>query len=99
MLAREYPHCGVSGVPFMNSTTGADATAFSIAERTLAVRKRRWGRRGWRRGRRGEVWGRGRRRGVREWVEVVERGRRRMERRGREGRRRDWRGGLSARFL
>ena len=31
MLARENPHCGVSGVPFMNSTTGADPTALSIA--------------------------------------------------------------------
>jgi len=31
MLALENPHCGVSGVPFINSTTGADATALSIA--------------------------------------------------------------------
>ncbi len=34
MLALENPHCGVSGVPFMNSTTGDEATALSIAERT-----------------------------------------------------------------
>ncbi len=27
----EKPHCGVSGVPFMKSTTGADPTALSIA--------------------------------------------------------------------
>jgi hypothetical protein len=27
----EKPHCGVSGVPFMNRTTGAEATALSIA--------------------------------------------------------------------
>lgn len=33
MLALENPHCGVSGVPFMNRTTGAEATALSIAER------------------------------------------------------------------
>ena len=33
MLALEKPHCGVSGVPFMKSTTGADPTAFSIALR------------------------------------------------------------------
>lgn len=31
MLALEKPHCGVSGVPFMNNTTGAEATALSIA--------------------------------------------------------------------
>jgi hypothetical protein len=31
MLALEKPHCGVSGVPFINNTTGADATALSIA--------------------------------------------------------------------
>lgn len=30
MDAREKPHCGISGVPFMNKTTGADATAASI---------------------------------------------------------------------
>lgn len=48
MLAREKPHCGVSGVPFMNKTTGADATALSIAWRIssesiricMGVRKR-----------------------------------------------------------
>ena len=33
MLAREKPHCGVSGVPFMKRTTGADATALSMAWR------------------------------------------------------------------
>jgi hypothetical protein len=31
MLALENPHCGVSGVPFMNNTTGAEPTALSIA--------------------------------------------------------------------
>ena len=31
MLAFENPHCGVSGVPFMNSTTGFEATAVSMA--------------------------------------------------------------------
>jgi hypothetical protein len=40
MLALENPHCGVSGVPFMNSTTGADSTALSIAARVSAERKR-----------------------------------------------------------
>jgi hypothetical protein len=40
MLAREKPHCGVSGVPFMKRTTGADPTAFSIALRVSAERKR-----------------------------------------------------------
>lgn len=34
MLVLENPHCGVSGVPFMNNTTGADPTALSIAVRT-----------------------------------------------------------------
>ena len=42
MLALEKPHCGISGVPFMNSTTGAVPMAFSIAaltsvERSLAL--------------------------------------------------------------
>jgi hypothetical protein len=32
-VALENPHCGVSGVPFMNKTTGALDTALSIAER------------------------------------------------------------------
>lgn len=41
MLARENPHCGVSGVPFMKSTTGADATALSIAWRVSADMNRR----------------------------------------------------------
>jgi hypothetical protein len=60
MAAREKPHCGVSGVPFMNSTTGAEATALSIAVRTSVDRKDFWRaakrgeRRGLRRGRR--VW-------------------------------------------
>lgn len=31
MVAPENPHCGVSGVPFINSTTGAVPTALSIA--------------------------------------------------------------------
>jgi len=34
MVVRLKPHWGVSGVPFMNSTTGAEATALSIAART-----------------------------------------------------------------
>jgi hypothetical protein len=38
-LALENPHCGVSGVPFMNNTTGAVATALSIAPRTCVDRK------------------------------------------------------------
>lgn len=31
MLALENPHCGVSGVPFMNKTTGLESSALSIA--------------------------------------------------------------------
>jgi hypothetical protein len=42
MLALEKPHCGVSGVPFMNRTTGADATALSIAVLTSFERNRAW---------------------------------------------------------
>lgn len=42
MLALEKPHCGVSGVPFMNSTTGEEATARSIAVRTSSERHRIW---------------------------------------------------------
>lgn len=42
MLALENPHCGVSGVPFMNSTTGEEATALSIALRTSSERHRIW---------------------------------------------------------
>lgn len=42
MLALENPHCGVSGVPFMNKTTGADATALSIAVLTSFERNRAW---------------------------------------------------------
>ena len=57
MLAREKPHCGRSGVPFMNSTTGAEATALSIAVRISVERRRIRGARG----NKGEV------------VEVVER--------------------------
>ena len=40
MLARENPHCGISGVPFMNSTTGADPTALSIAALVSVDRSR-----------------------------------------------------------
>lgn len=40
MLALENPHCGVSGVPFINKTTGADPTALSIAARVSVERKR-----------------------------------------------------------
>lgn len=42
MLALENPHCGVSGVPFMKSTTGEEATARSIAVRTSSERQRIW---------------------------------------------------------
>lgn len=42
MLAREKPHCGVSGVPFMNSTTGAEPTALSSALRVSVERKDFW---------------------------------------------------------
>lgn len=42
MLALEKPHCGVSGVPFMNKTTGAEATALSIAVRTSFESSRAW---------------------------------------------------------
>src|SRR5271154_6669692 len=48
----EKPHWGVSGVPFMKRTTGAEATALSIAVRTSCDRRRVWRRwcdiRGWR---------------------------------------------------
>jgi hypothetical protein len=40
MLARENPHCGVSGVPFMNKTTGDVDTALSIACRVSVDRSR-----------------------------------------------------------
>lgn len=40
MLVLEKPHCGVSGVPFMNKTTGAEATALSMAVRTSDDSKR-----------------------------------------------------------
>jgi hypothetical protein len=42
MLALEKPHWGVSGVPFINKTTGADATALSIAVLTWSERNRAW---------------------------------------------------------
>lgn len=42
MLALEKPHCGVSGVPFMNRTTGDDATALSMADRTSSESNRAW---------------------------------------------------------
>lgn len=42
MLALENPHCGVSGVPFMNSTTGLEATALSMAARVSVDSSRRW---------------------------------------------------------
>ena len=42
MLALENPHCGVSGVPFMKRTTGDEAMARSIAERTSSERRRAW---------------------------------------------------------
>lgn len=45
MEAREKPHCGNSGVPFMNRTTGEEATALSIAERVSSDRYRRRARR------------------------------------------------------
>lgn len=68
MLARENPHCGVSGVPFMNSTTGADDMAWSIAVRVSLDRYRgsirgmlvvvtRRGREAWRMVCGGGVWG------------------------------------------
>lgn len=40
--AREKPHCGVSGVPFMNSTTGEVATALSIAALVSLDSRRAW---------------------------------------------------------
>lgn len=42
ILARLKPHEGTSGVPFMKSTTGADATAFSMALRTASERHLAW---------------------------------------------------------
>lgn len=39
-MARENPHCGVSGVPFINKTTGAEAIALSMAARVSSERKR-----------------------------------------------------------
>lgn len=62
IAARENPHCGVSGVPFMNRTTGAEATALSIAERTSVDRKDFW-----RTAKRGERSGLRMARGRRVW--------------------------------
>jgi hypothetical protein len=42
MLAREKPHWGVSGVPFMKRTTGAEPTALSMALRSPSERWRCW---------------------------------------------------------
>ena len=42
MLAREKPHWGVSGVPFMKRTTGAEATALSMAWRVASDNQRFW---------------------------------------------------------
>lgn len=42
MVAREKPHWGVSGVPFMKRTTGAEAMALSIAARVSSERRRAW---------------------------------------------------------
>jgi hypothetical protein len=42
MLAREKPHWGVSGVPFMKSTTGAEPTALSIAALVSEDKRRAW---------------------------------------------------------
>ena len=42
MLARENPHWGVSGVPFINKTTGAEATALSIAALVSVDKRRAW---------------------------------------------------------
>lgn len=42
MLAREKPHWGVSGVPFMNSTTGAEPTALSMAALVSVEMRRAW---------------------------------------------------------
>jgi hypothetical protein len=39
--ARENPHSGRAGVPFMNNTTGVDSMAFWIVERASCERKRR----------------------------------------------------------
>jgi hypothetical protein len=42
MLAREKPHWGVSGVPFMKSTTRAEPTALSMACRVCSESRRIW---------------------------------------------------------
>lgn len=41
-MAREKPHCGVSGVPFMNNTTGVVATALSMAALVSFDNSRSW---------------------------------------------------------
>ena len=38
MLARENPHWGNSGVPFINNTTGAEWIALEMAERVVSLR-------------------------------------------------------------
>ena len=40
MLALENPHWGISGVPFINKTTGFEATAWSIAALVSVERAR-----------------------------------------------------------
>ena len=40
MLALENPHCGISGVPFMKSTTGAVDTALSSIDFVSTDNKR-----------------------------------------------------------
>ena len=40
ILALENPHCGISGVPFIKSTTGAVHIAFSIAALTSVDKSR-----------------------------------------------------------
>lgn len=39
--ALENPHCGASGVPFMNRTTGLDSIAFWIVARASVLRHRK----------------------------------------------------------
>ena len=48
MLARENPHWGVSGVPFIKRTTGAEEMAREMAVRTSVLRWRWRTRRAWR---------------------------------------------------
>lgn len=42
MLALEKPHWGISGVPFMKRTTGADSTALSMACLVSCDSRRVW---------------------------------------------------------